>query len=154
MLQVTRTSYNQLECYISAYPTYPYNAKICGSKLNWIMHKRVLYWIVHSAKAICVLHWKTIFYNYFRILKSNPYFLTLLKYRKAKLHNSIKYLPGPSKAIYVAKWKSLHIPKLVEILLPMDHLVFRFATRGQCIKGKKARLFWTQPHILFKIAMC
>ena len=108
-----------------------------GSKLNWIMHKRVLYWIVHSAKAICVLHWKTIFYNYFRILKSNPYFLTLLKYRKAKLHNSIKYLPGPSKAIYVAKWKSLHIPKLVEILLPMDHLVFRFATRGQCIKGKQ-----------------
>ena len=31
----------------------------------------------------------------------------------------------------------------------MDHHVFWFATRGQCIKGKKARLFWTQPRILF-----
>ena len=32
----------------------------------------------------------------------------------------------------------------------MDHRVFRFATRGQCIKGKKARLFWTHTHI-FKL---
>ena len=40
-------------------------------------------------------------------------------------------------------WKSLQ---------RMDHRAFRFATRGQCIKGKWARLFWT--HILFLIAMC
>ena len=31
----------------------------------------------------------------------------------------------------------------------MDHRIFWFATRGQCIKGKKARLFWTQPRIFF-----
>ena len=36
----------------------------------------------------------------------------------------------------------------------MDHRIFWFATRGQCIKGKKARLFWTQPRILFQIARC
>ena len=27
------------------------------------------------------------------------------------------------------------------LIRAMDHRVFRFATRGQCIKGKKARLF-------------
>ena len=30
---------------------------------------------------------------------------------------------------------------LTLIVVTMDHRVFQFATRGQCIKGKKARLF-------------
>ena len=30
---------------------------------------------------------------------------------------------------------------LLDDQVAMDHCVFRFATRGQCIKGKKARFF-------------